>query len=119
MSLRTLRIQLPRNLCLAVLMGLVVTFAAAFAAGYTPIALILSPYGVDAPFGPLANVIRKLFLGFPCPVRGEHCAPGELWQDFCATYPAPDVAGCCRLGNNNFLGRFLAEYKAWAMDERP
>ena len=41
------------------------------------------------------------------------------WQRFCATYPPPDVAGCCRLGDNNFLGRFLAEYKAWAMDERP
>ena len=64
MSLRTLRRQLPRNLCLAVFMGLVVTFAGAFAARFTPIALILSPYGVDAPFGPLANVIRNSFWAF-------------------------------------------------------
>lgn len=45
-------------------MGLVVTFAGAFAARYTPIALILLPYGVDAPLGPLANVIRNSLWAF-------------------------------------------------------
>jgi hypothetical protein len=59
-----LRRQFPRNLCLGILVGLMGTFVAAFAARYTAIALILLPYGIDAPFGPLANVIRNSFLAF-------------------------------------------------------
>jgi hypothetical protein len=67
MSIRAVKEQLPRNVCLAILAGLIVTFLGAFATRYTRSALILLPYGVDAPLGPLANVIRNafwLFLAF-------------------------------------------------------
>lgn len=64
MSLRMLQRQIPRNLCLAVFLGQLATFAGAFAARYTPIALILLPYGVDAPFGALSNVIRNSLWAF-------------------------------------------------------
>ena len=64
MSIRALKEQLPRNVCLAILVGLVVTFLGAFATRYTRSALILLPYGVDAPLGPLANILRNIFWLF-------------------------------------------------------
>jgi hypothetical protein len=64
MSMRTLKEQLLRNVCFAILAGLIVTFLGAFATRYTRSALILLPYGVDAPLGPLANVIRNVFWLF-------------------------------------------------------
>jgi hypothetical protein len=64
MDLRTLRDRLSWSLCLAILASLVLTFVAAFAARYTRSALFLLPYGVDAPLGPLANIIRNAFWLF-------------------------------------------------------
>jgi hypothetical protein len=64
MSIRTLKEQLPRNVCLAILVGTVGTFLGAFVTRYTRSALIFLPYGVDAPLGPLANVVRNVFWLF-------------------------------------------------------
>ena len=64
MSIQTVRERLSWSLCLAIFVSLVLTFVAAFAARYTRSALFLLPYGVDAPLGPLANIMRNAFWLF-------------------------------------------------------
>lgn len=61
MGFQLVKKRFPRNLWWSTLLGLGVTFLAAFAARYSVRARFLLPYGIDDPFAPLFAIIRNSF----------------------------------------------------------
>lgn len=82
MGVRAVAKQFPRNIFLAALIGFICTMVGAFLTRYCRWTLFRLPYGVDDPFGPIANIIRNSFwIGVVLVVCSAFCDPRRMKND--------------------------------------